>query len=58
LRFAGASRDFAPLNSPKTCFGIIMPTTPTKGSAQNGVGSLNTMRTVWSSTFSTLLRLV
>ena len=31
-----------------------MPTTPTKGSAQNGVGCLKMTLTVWSSTFSTL----
>ncbi len=32
-----------------------MPATPTKGSAQNGVGSLKITLTVWSSTFSTVM---
>jgi hypothetical protein len=57
LRFAGASRDFAPLNASKWCFGMIMPRTPTNGSAQNGVGLLKVILTVWLSTLSTLMSL-
>ena len=55
LRLVGASRDFAPLKSANRCFGMIMPRTPTKASAQNGVGFGNSTRTVRSSTFSTLM---
>ncbi len=36
---------------------MIMPTVPTKGSAQYGVGFWNRTRTVWLSTFSTLMSL-
>ena len=40
-RLAGASRDLAPLYGSNRCLGIIMPYAPTKASAQNGVGFLN-----------------
>ena len=52
LRFAGASRDFAPLNGSKTCFGMIWPVGPQKGADQNGVGFLKVILTVWLSTLS------
>ncbi|MNL77118.1 hypothetical protein D3C87_2032240 [compost metagenome] len=57
FRFAGASRDLAPLYSPKWCFGRIWPVTPTKASAQNGVASLKITLTVRLSIFSTLMSL-
>ncbi len=36
---------------------MIMPRVPTKGSAQNGVGFSKRTRTVWLSSFSTLMSL-
>ncbi len=53
LMLAGLSRDLAPMKSANRCLGRIMPTVPTSGSAQNGVGLAKTTRTVWLSTFST-----
>src|SRR3989442_3833763 len=52
LRFAGASRDLAPLNGSNRCLGRLMPRKPQKPSAQNGVGFLNTSFTVWLSSLS------
>ena len=40
---------------PPYCFGMIIPATPTKGSAQNGVASLKITLMVWLSIFSTLI---
>jgi hypothetical protein len=54
---AGASRDLAPMKGSKTCFGMIMPFVPTKGSAQNGVGLGKVTRTVCESTFTTWMSL-
>jgi hypothetical protein len=54
-RLFGASRDLAPLYSANRCFGMMLPGAPTKASAQNGVGFLKRMRTVRSSTFSTVM---
>ena len=57
FRLAGASRDFAPLKPSKRCLGMIIPRTPTNGSAQNGVGLGKVILTVWPSTLSTLISL-
>src|SRR2546428_14149599 len=57
FRFVGASRDLAPGNASKGCFGITMPRTPQNGSAQKGVGLSNTTLIVWASIFSTLMSL-
>ena len=57
LRLAGASRDLAPLKGSNRCLGMIMPRTPTKTSAQKGVGLVKLTLTVWLSTFSTLTSL-
>src|SRR5215475_9215662 len=54
LRLAGASRDLPPLKGSNRCLGMIMPRTPTKASAQNGVGLGKVTLTVWLSTLSTL----
>ena len=44
---------------PRTgAWGCIMPLTPTKASAQNGVGFSNSTRIVWSSTLTTLTSLI
>src|ERR1700687_3655658 len=53
-RLVGASRDLAPRNASKRCFGMMQPRLPTNGLAQNGVVFWKTMRTVWLSTFSVL----
>ena len=47
----------APMKPSNTCLGRIRPTTPVKGSAQNGVGLGNSTRTVWLSTLMTLMSL-
>ena len=57
LRLVGASRDLSPLKASNRCLGMIMPRTPTKGSAQNGVGFVKVTLTVWLSIFSTLMSL-
>src|SRR5713101_10042853 len=57
LRFAGASRDLAPLKASKRCLGMIMPRTPTNASAQNGVGLSKAILTVWLSIFWTFMSL-
>src|SRR5262245_15912602 len=57
LRLAGASRDLSPLYGANTCWGSTMPRTPTKASAQNGVGLVKWTLMVWLSTFSTLMSL-
>jgi hypothetical protein len=54
LRFAGASRDLAPLKSAKRCFGMMQPLPATKESAQKGVGFEKVMRTVCESILSTV----
>ena len=56
-RFAGASRDLAPLYGSNRCLGMTMPRVPTKASAQNGVGFANSTRIVWSSTLTTFTSL-
>ena len=52
FRFAGASRDLAPLNGSNTCLGMIMPRLPQKASAQNGCGRAKPILIVWLSTLS------
>ena len=49
---AGASRDFAPLNGSKTCLGDDEPVGPQNEIAQNGVGFLKPILTVWLSSLS------
>src|SRR5262245_35812727 len=52
LRFVGASRDFAPLKGSNRCLGISCPVGPQNEIAQNGVGFLKAIFTVWLSTLS------
>ena len=52
LRFAGASRELAPLNCSKTCLGMIWPVGPQSAVYGNGWGRLNVTLTVLASTFS------
>src|SRR5262249_54673462 len=47
----------SPLYGANTCWGSTMPRTPTKASAQNGVGLVKWTLMVWLSTFSTLMSL-
>ena len=54
FRLAGASRDFAPLNGSKTCFGMICPVGPQNGSKGNGAGRLKVILAVWLSSLSIL----
>jgi hypothetical protein len=55
LMLFGDSRDLAPMYGPNRCLGRIIPTVPTKGSAQNGAAFGNVTRTLCESTFSTLM---
>src|SRR4030095_14979846 len=57
FRFAGASRDLAPIYGANTCFGMIMPSAATKAVAQNGVAFLNVTRIVCESTLTTVTSL-
>src|SRR6185436_3013651 len=54
FRFAGASRDLAPLKLSNTCLGRIMPRLPQKASAQNGWGRAKVILMAWLSTLSIL----
>ena len=55
LRFVGASRDFPPLKASNRCFGMICPVGPQNAIAQNGIGCLKAILTVWLSTLSICL---
>src|SRR5215467_12600098 len=55
LRFVGASRDLSPLKAWKRCLGMTGPVAaPQNAAAQNGVGDLKPILTVWLSTLSIL----
>ena len=55
LRFAGASRELAPLNASKTCLGMIWPVGPHSAVYGKGWGRLKVTLTVVASTFSTFV---